>query len=212
VLGCLVEKQMTTPQQYPLSLNALTLACNQATNRDPVVAYDEPTVQRAVTALKEGGLARFVHPSHGRSVLRFRHVLDEALGISGGPLALVAVLMLRGPQTPGELRARTERMASFADVHGAEADLEALAARPEPLVARLGRQPGQKEDRYAHLLGDVANPSAPPPDTAARAPGIDAAPAPASAPLDLAAEVARLAHEVDALRRDVDDLRRELGD
>ncbi len=153
VLGSLVEKQLTTPQQYPLTLNALTLACSQSSNRDPVVAYDEHSAEAAVTSVKTKGLVRFVHPSHGRSALRYSHTLDEAWGLDTRPLALLAVLMLRGPQTPGELRTRTERMVRFSDLSEVQAELDALAARAEPLVVRLGRGPGQKEDRYGQLLG-----------------------------------------------------------
>ncbi|MGH9122313.1 MAG: DUF480 domain-containing protein, partial [Acidimicrobiales bacterium] len=129
VLGSLVEKQLTTPQQYPLTLNALVLACSQASNRDPVVPYDEPTVEEVVTSVKTKGLARFVHPSHGRSALRYGHTLDEAWGLDTRPLALLAVLMLRGPQTLGELRTRTERMVRFSDLGEVQAELDALAAR-----------------------------------------------------------------------------------
>ena len=216
VLGCLVEKQLTTPQQYPLTLNALTLACNQSTNRDPVVAYGERVVEAAVTAAKERGLARFVHPSHGRSVLRFRHVLDEALSLDVRGLAVVSVLMLRGPQTPGELRARTERMASFEDADDLQGELERLAARPEPLVMRLGRRPGQKEDRYAHLLGEVSpveaieSPGAPAPPTTPVA--VEAPTAAPGLPVAVAAPSGGgLTEEVASLRRDLDELRRDLG-
>src|SRR5580698_11056754 len=156
VLGSLVEKQLTTPQQYPLTLNALALACSQSSNRDPVVTYDERAVEEAVTSVKTKGLARFVHPSHGRSALRYGHTLDEALGLETRPLALLAVLMLRGPQTLGELRTRTDRMVQFSDLHEVQAELEALGARTEPLVVRLRRGPGQKEDRYGQLLGEAA--------------------------------------------------------
>ena len=217
VLGCLVEKQLTTPQQYPLTLNALVLACNQLSNRDPVVHYDEATVEAAVTEAKGRGLARFVHPSHGRSVLRYRHELAEALGLGDRPLALLAVLMLRGPQTPGELRTRTDRMAAFVDLAEVEAELDALARREEPLVARLPRGPGQKEDRFAHLFGSV--PAAAPAEdgptgsAAAHVPGVAGAPgAPQARPgPGLADEVAELRREVAALRRDLDDLRAQLG-
>ena len=153
VLGSLVEKQMTTPDQYPLTLNALTLACNQKSNRDPVVGYDEQTVSDAVTSAKTKGLARFVHPSHGRSVLRYAHTMAEALGLSERQLALVAVLMLRGPQTPGELRSRTERMVGFDDLQDLERELSRLCGLDPPVVERLGRRPGQSQDRFAHLLG-----------------------------------------------------------
>jgi uncharacterized protein len=152
VLGCLVEKELTTPQQYPLSLNALTLACSQSTNREPVMAMDEVAVQGALQELKELRLVRFVLPSHGKSVTRFRHVLDEAHGLDRARLALLAVLLLRGPQTPGELRTRTGRMAEFDSLTVIQRELEVLADQPEPLVRLLVRQPGQKEDRWQQLL------------------------------------------------------------
>ncbi len=152
VLGCLVEKALTTPQQYPLSLNALTLACSQSTNRHPVMALDEATVQGALQELKELRLVRFVLPSHGKSVTRFRHVLDEAYGLDGTRMALLAVLLLRGPQTPGELRSRTGRMAEIHSPVAVQGELEVLAHQPEPLVRLLPRQPGQKEDRWQQLL------------------------------------------------------------
>ena len=237
VLGCLVEKQLTTPQQYPLTLNALASACNQASNRDPVVAYDEPTVEAAVTRAKTKGLAGFVHPAHGRSALRFRHALDEALGLGDRPLALLAVLMLRGPQTPGELRGRTERMVPFADLREVEAELAALAGRAEPLVARLARVAGQKEDRYAQLLGGTAEPGSRP--AAAATPGAagdgvggaapsgggpdvgddattavrgEDGPAAGTFPGGLRADVERLRWEVERLRAEIDGLRRDLDD
>jgi uncharacterized protein len=153
VLGCMVEKQLTTPQQYPLTLNALTLACNQTSNRDPVVFYDERTVEEAVTSAKTRGLARFVHPSHGRSAIRFAHRLEEVLGVDRRQLCILAVLMLRGPQTPGELRSRTERMENFESLADIERELQRMAQRSEPLTVELPRRPGQKEERYAHLLG-----------------------------------------------------------
>jgi uncharacterized protein YceH (UPF0502 family) len=151
-LGCLVEKQLTTPQQYPLTANALSLACNQTTNREPVVVLDDDTVLHALDALKEQRLVRFVLPSHGRSVVRYRHVLDEVYGLDVAGLALLAILLLRGPQTPGELRARAGRMAEFPAVESVQLQLENLAARPEPLVRLLPRRPGQKEDRWQQLL------------------------------------------------------------
>ena len=218
VLGCLVEKQLTTPQQYPLTLNALVLACNQASNRDPVVAYDEPTVDAAVTNAKTKGLASFVHPSHGRSALRYRHSLAEALGIAERPLALLAVLMLRGAQTPGELRARTERMVRFADVAEVEAELDALATREEPLVFRLRRAPGQKEDRYETALGPRrAGPAPPGPEPDASTPEPPSPPVPEAGPATrapartLQAEVDSLREDVAALRAEVESLRAALG-
>jgi uncharacterized protein YceH (UPF0502 family) len=152
VLGCLVEKQLTTPQQYPLTRNALSLACSQATNREPVMTLDDEAVQRALGELKELHLVRFVLPSHGRSVTRYRHVLDEVYGLDVPRVALLAILLLRGPQTPGELRARAGRMAEFDSVSTVQGELEVLAGQPEPLVRLLPRRPGQKEDRWQQLL------------------------------------------------------------
>ncbi len=152
MLGCLVEKQLTTPQQYPLTLNALTLACSQSTNREPVMTLDDLAVQRALQELKELHLVRFVLPSHGKSVTRYRHVLDEAYGLDTARVALLAVLLLRGSQTLGELRARTARLSEFDSLDAVQADLEVLAGQPEPLVHLLPRQPGQKEERWQQLL------------------------------------------------------------
>ena len=155
MLGSLVEKALTTPQQYPLTLNALVAACNQTTNRDPVVDYDDDTVQAALDELKELRLVRYVLPSHGRSVVRFRHVLDEALGLDARQCAVLAVLMLRGAQTAGELRIRTERMAQFDHVNEVEHELALLASRDEPLATNIGRGPGQKEERWASPVVDT---------------------------------------------------------
>ena len=152
VIGSLVEKQLTTPQQYPLTLNSLVLACNQSSNREPVVAYDEPVVQAALAALRSAEMVSLVYPSHGRSVTRYRHTLTERLGLDERELALVAVLLLRGPQTVGEFRARTERMAQFDGIGAVDADLVRLSEKPEPLVVRLPRRPGQKEERWVQLL------------------------------------------------------------
>lgn len=151
VLGSLVEKQLTTPQQYPLTDNALVAACNQSTNRDPVVQYDVATARVAVRSLRERELVRTVHRTGERSE-KHRHLLDTALGLSPAAVALLAVLLLRGPQTPGELRARTERMHPFGSGSEVEQVLSDLASRDEPLVARLERQPGHKEIRFVELL------------------------------------------------------------
>jgi uncharacterized protein YceH (UPF0502 family) len=156
VIGSLAEKQLTTPQQYPLTLNALVMACNQTSNRDPVVVYDDALVEDALTSLKEAGLLRFVHPGHGRSATRYRQVLDERFGLDARGLSVLAVLLLRGPQTVGELRARTERMADYDGLDEVEAELGRLADGPDPLVSRLPRRPGQKEERWAERLSGDA--------------------------------------------------------
>jgi uncharacterized protein YceH (UPF0502 family) len=151
VLGCLIEKQRTTPDAYPLSLNSLRLACNQSTNRDPVVEYDEPTIRGALERLSRRGWVRLASGAGSRAV-KYRHLFDEAVGLSGAAeLSLLAVLMLRGPQTPGELKQRTDRLHHFESPADAETVLEGLIQRE--LVARHERRPGQKEQRYAQLLG-----------------------------------------------------------
>lgn len=152
VISCLIEKQLTTPQQYPLTLNALVTACNQTSNREPVVSYDEGVVQRALTSLKELGAVRFVYPSSGRSATRYRQAIAEPLRLEVGGLALIAVLLLRGPQTVGELRTRTERMTSFDGLGSVNSELERMAVGDEPLVCQLSRRPGQKEERWVQLL------------------------------------------------------------
>jgi hypothetical protein len=153
VLGCLLEKQRTTPDQYPLSLNALRLACNQATNRDPVVEYDEPAIRAALESLSRRGWARLASGPGSRAV-KYRQLFDEALDLDDGAAALLCVLMLRGPQTVGELKSRTERLHPFASLPEVEETLARLARRE--LVVRQRRRPGQKEDRWAHLLGAEA--------------------------------------------------------
>jgi uncharacterized protein YceH (UPF0502 family) len=150
VLGCLIEKQRTTPDAYPLSLNSLRLACNQATNREPVVEYDEPTIRAALERLARKGWTRLASGAGSRAA-KYRHLLDEAIGLSAEELSLLAVLMLRGPQTPGELKQRTERLHAFASLDEVEGVLEKLVERE--LVARLPRGPGQKETRFEQLLG-----------------------------------------------------------
>jgi uncharacterized protein len=150
VLGCLIEKRWTTPDQYPLSLNALRLACNQSTNRDPVTDYDESSVRDAAQRLSRYGLARLASGAGSRAI-KYRHLAEESLGVDREHLALLCVMLLRGPQTPGELKARSERMASLATL----ADVERVLIELSELgyVVRLHRRPGQKEDRFQHLLG-----------------------------------------------------------
>lgn len=152
VLGALIEKQVTTPVAYPLTLNALVAACNQATNRDPVVRYEPPEVEAAMVALKAKGLARMVHPGSGERVTKYRQVADEALDLGLGGRALVCVLLLRGAQTVAELRSRTERLHPFSSLGEVEDGLASLARRHPPLCARIGRGPGQKEERWIQLL------------------------------------------------------------
>ena len=231
VLGCLVEKQFTTPQQYPLTLNALALACSQSTNREPVMAMDDGAAERALTELKELRVVRYVLPSHGKSVTRYRQVLDETHGLDPSRLALLAVLLLRGPQTPGELRSRTGRMTEFASVGEVQDELEMLARPPEPLVRLLPRQPGQKEDRWQQLLaqepdlGSARAPAGPEAGASPRDQAEGTGPAgatgaqPATGPHDLerrveelAAEVATLRLRVGALGDSLDALRHSLGE
>ena len=152
VLGSLVEKQVTTPEYYPLTLNSLTLACNQKNNRTPVTSYDEATVAQALETLRDKNFAYVFYGSTSR-VPKYKHVLPEVLHLSPSELALICVLLLRGPQTTGELATRGFRMYEFSGLEEVDSTLNALIARePDPLVTRLPRQPGQKEVRYAHLL------------------------------------------------------------
>jgi hypothetical protein len=191
VLGCLLEKQRTTPDQYPLSLNALRLACNQTTNRDPVVEYDERTIKSALERMSNRGWTRFASSASSRA-LKYRHLLDDALGVSDAELAVLAVLMLRGAQTPGELKQRTERMHQFGSTADVVQTLDALAERE--LVQRIGRRAGQKEERYVQLLGGGGETE-------------EAAPAQVPAndvPPDFEARLARLEAAVEDLRARLD--------
>ena len=151
VLGCLIEKQRTTPDAYPLSLNALRLACNQSTNREPVVEYDESTIRAALERLSRKGWTRLASGAGSRAA-KYRHLLDDAIGLSGEEISVLAVLMLRGAQTPGELKQRTERLHAFATLDEVVVVLERLSERE--LVARLERRPGQKEERFEQRLGE----------------------------------------------------------
>jgi len=152
ILGCMLEKERTTPDNYPLTMNGLLSACNQTSNRNPVVQLDEATVGNALQNLRADNLVRIVYSRSNRAD-KYRHVLDEALALDPAEMSLLAVLMLRGPQTGSELRARTERLHRFDDQAEVDEALRRLAARGEPLVALLERQPGQKESRWAQLLG-----------------------------------------------------------
>jgi uncharacterized protein YceH (UPF0502 family) len=159
VLGCLIEKQRTTPDSYPLSLNALRLACNQATNRDPVVAYEEREIKAALDRMSNRGWTRFASGVSSRA-LKYRQLLDEALGLSEPEISLLGVLMLRGPQTVGELKQRSERLHRFGSIAEVAETLDGLTQRE--LVARLERRPGQKEERWQQLLGGDAEATAEP--------------------------------------------------
>ncbi|HEY5142335.1 MAG TPA: YceH family protein [Solirubrobacteraceae bacterium] len=200
VLGCLLEKQRTTPDAYPLTLNALRLACNQATNRDPVVDYDEHTIREALERLGRIRWTRYAS-GQGSRAPKYRHMLDETLGIAPDEQAVLTVLLLRGPQTPGELKTRTDRLHHFADLAALQGTLERLQARD--LVRSAARRPGQKEERWEHLLGEDDE----------RAPGPSSAESAWSAPAPtlgrdrltaLEAEVRDLREELAALRRVVD--------
>jgi uncharacterized protein len=205
-----VEKGLATPQQYPLTINALQSACNQTSNREPVVSYDETTVLAALHELKDQKLVRFVLPSHGRSVVRYRQVLDETLGLDDRQCAILAVLLLRGPQTVGELRIRTERMATFDSLDEIEHQLEFLGSREEPLADNVGRRPGQKEERWATPLVAAADTSA---DSDASPTRGVAATAAARVDVidDLRTELAELRVEMADLRLEVQELRESLG-
>jgi uncharacterized protein len=220
VLGCLIEKRWTTPDQYPLSLNALRLACNQSTNRDPVTHYDEHTVREAAQRLFKYGLARLAS-GHSSRAIKFRHLAEEALGLGREELAVLAVLLLRGPQTPGELKARTERMAALGSLEHVEEVLNTLIERG--YARRIERRPGQKEDRFEQLLGgagpgETAVDAVPVASVGTPSPATPMAPAPATPPPPappapagpdnhaLEERVSALEAEVASLRQDLDEL------
>jgi uncharacterized protein YceH (UPF0502 family) len=201
VLGSLIEKQMTTPEYYPLTLNALTLACNQKNNRNPVTSYSENQVSDALESLREKNLTYVFYGSTSR-VPKYKHVMPEVMHLNHSEVALMCVLMLRGAQTPGELRGNASRLHEFGTLEEIEETLNGLISRePEPLVIRLPRQPGQKEVRFAHLLsGEV--------DLAALAVESER---PAPSPRRTGSEqIERLEQKVDALSAEVDKLRAQL--
>lgn len=197
VLGCLIEKEMTTPEYYPLSLNALTAACNQKSNRDPVMALTEEDVVRALNRMRFNQLT--VVSGESSRVAKYRHLLAEKMGLVPAELAVMCELLVRGPQTVGELRTRCERMHPFADLTAVEEVLRELSEREDPLIVRLPRQPGRKEARHAHLFCG-------PPDMTAEE--HELSPEPARVRVMAADErVAKLEEEVAALRAEVAGLR-----
>lgn len=201
VLGCLIEKAITTPDYYPLTLNALTNACNQKSNRNPVVSYEETTVVRGLDGLRDKGLANMVYKADSRAP-KYQHFFVEKLELSPGDVAVLCELMIRGPQTPGELRAHTERMHDFGGLEEIEGALRGLMEREHPLVVRLPRQPGRKEQRYAHLLSGR-------PEIQEQEPAVAAE----SATLQVRSEnerIARLEDEVKAIRAEIENLKKAL--
>lgn len=202
VLGSLIEKQVTTPEYYPLTLNALTLACNQKNNRNPVTAYTENQVAHALESLREKNLTYVFYGSTSR-VPKYKHVMPEVMHLSHAELALMCVLMLRGAQTLGELRGNASRLHDFFSLEEVETTLNGLISRdPDPLVARLPRQPGQKEGRFAHLLsGDI--------DVDALAETERVAAASPSRRASLEQKVEELSAEVAALKEQFEQFRRQ---
>jgi uncharacterized protein len=203
VLGCLIEKQRTTPDAYPLSVNALRSAANQSTNRDPVLDLDERTVKEAAQSLGKRGWARFTS-GQGSRAAKYRQTFDEALGLGRDEMALLGVLMLRGPQTPGELKGRAGRLHSFESLVQVQETLDRLAERE--LVAGLDRVPGQKERRFRHLLGADEEP----PEQVAAPRAAHGSPPDLGSP-ELDDRVQEIERQVADLKQAVDALRAELG-
>jgi uncharacterized protein len=203
VLGCLIEKQRTTPDVYPLTLNALRLACNQSTNRDPVVDYDENVIRSAIERLVQRKWATLASWSNRRS-MKYRQTLDRALELSEPEMAVLAVLMLRGPQTPGELKTRTERLHSFGDMSELMGTIERLISRD--LAVRLDRRPGQREERYRHTLSEEVGEAAPPPP-----PSEPSRPEPPDIVPGDDERIQRIERQLAELRSEIHALREELG-
>ena len=206
VLGSLVEKQITTPEYYPLTLNALLLACNQKSNRHPVVSYDEETVTRSIESLRSRNLVYVFYGSTSR-VPKYKHMMGEIFGLDQKELALMCVLMVRGPQTVGELRGRAERLYAFSSLEEVDETLSLLSNKePEALVAKLPRQPGQKEVRYMHLLSGELNieyeDEHPRAESAGR-------PVKSDRIRDLEQEVETLRAEVNSLRQELEEFKKQ---
>jgi len=206
ILGCLLEKERTTPEYYPLSLVSLTAACNQTTNRDPIVGYDERTVERGLDDLRAKKLAMLIHTA-GARVPKYRHSLLEIYNLNGREVALLCVLMLRGPQTPGELRSRTERLCGSMSLQEVEACLEDLARGDDPLVRVIPARPGQKEKRYVQLLSaalEIGVSAAEPvhaPETISQKSRLDV----------LESELSALKSELHALRKELEEFKKSFG-
>ena len=201
VVGCLVEKELTTPDNYPLSLNSLVSACNQKTNRDPVMDLDESDVEAALDSLREKNLVYVFYGSTGR-VPKYKHMLPSYYELEPPETALMTVLLLRGAQTPGELNQRSGRLYIFDGLGEVNETLDELSSRSEPLVRKLGRRPGQKEVRFVHLLSEtefVEGPEDDPPVRAVRPAVRD----------DVADEVARLREELEELRAEFEEFRKQ---
>jgi len=203
IIGALIEKQLTTPEYYPLTLNALVAACNQKTNREPVVAYTEGEVQKSLDDLREKNLAYVFYGSTSR-VPKYKHILDKVYELESSEIAVICVLMLRGAQTLGELRERTGRLYEFSGLGEVNETLDNLTRRDEPLVLKLERQAGQKEVRYAHLLSGEISAAA----YAPRTPSVNAA-AGNERIEKLEAEVAALQNEINELRQTFEDFKKQ---
>lgn len=202
VLGSLVEKQLTTPEYYPLTLNALTAACNQKSNRDPVVSYDETTILGAIDTLRDKNLVYLYYGSSSR-VVKYKHMLPSYYELDEPGVAIVAVLLLRGPQTIGELRERTGRLYEFGGLGEVQETLDGLAGRDEPIIIKLERQPGQKEARYAHLL------SGPVEQTILERQSPSASTVGADRVGQLESEVEKLRDELESFRREFQEFRKQ---
>ena len=203
IIGALIEKQLTTPEYYPLTLNALVAACNQKTNREPVVAYTETEVQKSLDDLRERNLAYVFYGSTSR-VPKYKHILDKVYELESSEIAVICVLMLRGAQTLGELRERTGRLYEFSGLGEVNDTLDSLARRDEPLVIKLERQPGQKEVRYAHLLSGEISAAAYTPKT------ISVSTAAGNERIEkLEAEVTALQNEMNELRQTFEDFKKQ---
>ncbi len=199
VLGALIEKQRTTPDSYPLTTNSLLAACNQKSSRDPVMDLSASDVDAAMLSLRDQGLARTVR-GDGHRTYKHRHIADEAMGLDGEEVSVLAVVMLRGPQSPGEIKTRTERYVGFDSLEAVEATLGRLASGPDPLVVDVGRAPGQSQDRWFHLLGDGEIPE----------PSVSESPSAGSTGTS-GSRIAALENEVAGLRVLVEALYQQLG-